>query len=203
MQMMARMGTKQKMRKRVDCFLVTLVAWAAAAAFTAAQEKEQTAGDYAIGAGDVLQIVVWKNPELSMDVPVRPDGFISLPLLDDVRAAGLTPIELRDVLRQRLAEFVASPVVSVIVMEVHSFTVSILGKVRQPGRYELRAPTTVLDLLALAGGFDEFSSPGDTYVLRSAGQAYQRIPFDYSRAITAAGKSANVEVEPGDIIIVP
>ena len=105
---------------------------------------EQAPG-YRIGPEDVLQISVWKNDALSRVVPVRPDGMISLPLLDDVPAAGLTPLELRDRLAQRLTEYIPSPEVSVIVTEVRSFKVSVLGQVAKPGRFELKSRATVLD----------------------------------------------------------
>ena len=96
-------------------------------------------GDYKIGPEDVLDISVWKNPELSRTVPVRPDGKVSLPLVNDIQAAGLTPSRLRQELTQRLAEYVPSPEVAVIVREVHSVKVAVVGSVKNPGRYEVRA----------------------------------------------------------------
>src|SRR5437660_9568269 len=108
-------------------------------------------GDYRIGPEDLLDIAVWNNTAISRAVPVRPDGKISLPLLNDVQAAGLTPMQLRDALTKKLVEYVPAPEVSVIVREVRSFTVSVIGELRNPGRYELRSRTTVLDVLARAG----------------------------------------------------
>src|SRR5207249_4439847 len=110
---------------------------------------------YRIGPEDMLQISVWKNDALSKLVPVRPDGMISLPLLHDVQAAGLTPMELRDTLARKLTDFMPAPEVSVIVTDVRSFKVSVIGEVHKPARYELKGRTTVLDVLALAGGFNE------------------------------------------------
>jgi polysaccharide export outer membrane protein len=168
-----------------------------------AQEGNQARGDYQIGPGDELEIIIWRNTELSRTVTVRPDGWISLPLVNDVRAAGFTPMQLRDALSKNLEEFISAPSVSVIVTQVRSFKVSILGKVMSPGRYELHGPTTVLDLLALAGGFQEFSSPNEIYILRPAEEAYERITFKYSVATSAGGRVDNVQLKPGDFVIVP
>lgn len=162
-------------------------------------------GEYRIGPGDVLQISVWKNEELSRTVPVRPDGMISLPLLNEVRAAGLTPLQLRDELMKGLVLYTSGPEpgVSVIIREVHSFTVSVLGEVVTSGRYELRGRATVLDVIAEAGGFSEFASRSRIHILRRQGQAVRRIPFSYRKAVLAEGREENFFVEPGDIIIVP
>src|SRR5438034_6178648 len=112
---------------------------------------------YRIGPEDTLLISVWKNDAITKTVPVRPDGMISLPLVQDVQAAGLTPMELRDALTKKLSEFMPSPEVSVIVTEVRSFKVSVIGEVVKPARYELKSRATVLDVLAIAGGFNEFA----------------------------------------------
>ena len=108
------------------------------------------AGDYRIGPEDLLHIIVWKNDPMSRIVLVRPDGHISLPLLNDVKAAGLTPMQLRDILVKNLAEYMPSPEVSVIVNDIRSFKVSVIGEVIRPGRYELKSATTALDVLAAA-----------------------------------------------------
>ena len=186
---------------RVGLLILVMLALALSGAF--AQGASEVAGDYRIGEGDGLQIVVWGNEQLSMSVTVRPDGMISMPLLNDIQAADRTPMELRQVITQRLGEFVSAPQVTVIVAAVRSFKVYVLGKVRSPGRYDLDAPTTVLEILAMAGGFEEFTNPDDTYILRPVEGAYRRIPFKYSTAITAAGKTVNVLVQPGDFIIAP
>lgn len=160
--------------------------------------------EYRIGPEDMLTISVWRNEDLTRSVQVRPDGKISLVLVNDIQAAGLTPMELRNVIQEKLAEFVDSPEVSVIVDEAHSFRISILGKVQAPGRYELRAATTVLDALAMAGGFlrDDFSSPDEIIVLRPQGSKMQRIPIKYKEAISATGGSVNLYVRANDIIVV-
>jgi polysaccharide export outer membrane protein len=161
--------------------------------------------EYRIGPEDVLTISVWGNAELTRTVQVRPDGKFSLPLINDMQASGLTPMELRQQLEERLREYVASPEVSVMVDEVRSFKISILGKVNGPGRYELKSATTALEALALAGGFreDEFSSPDELIVLRHKGEAMERIRIPYSTAITAAGRPVNIFLQPGDLVVVP
>jgi polysaccharide export outer membrane protein len=164
------------------------------------KHPETTPGDYRIGPEDLLNIGVWKNEALSRQVPVRPDGMISLPLLNDVRAEGLTPMELRDMLTRRFAQYVASPEVSVIVQEVRSPKASVLGSVAHPGRYDLKGRTTVLDLLAAAGGLTEFASPSRIVVLRDGGTSVRRIRFNYEKAVKNGDE--NFELRPGDIILV-
>lgn len=161
------------------------------------------ANDYKIGSEDLLDISVWKNPELSRTVPVRPDGKVSLPLVNDIQAAGLTPSELRLQLTQRLAEFIPAPEVAVIVREVHSIKVAVVGSVKTPGRYELKSPATVLELIALAQGFTDFASRDRIVVLRQTGGGETtRIPFNY-RKVASGDDKENLVVQPGDIIMVP
>lgn len=160
-------------------------------------------GQYRIGPEDVLAISVWKNEAMSRTVIVRPDGKISLPLLNDVQAAGLTPMELREVLVMALTEYMPNPEVSVIVTEPRSFKVSVIGEVPRPGRYELRSWTTVLDVLALAGGFNQFSARNRIFVLRPDGDRMKRIPFNYNKAVSEGGEQENFYVRAGDIIVVP
>ena len=155
---------------------------------------------YRIGPEDLLAISVWKNDALSRQVPVRPDGKISLPLVNDVQAAGLTPTELRDVLTKRLTEFVPNPEVSVIVSDVRSFKVSVIGEVARPSRYELKSWTTVADALALAGGFTQFAARSRIVILRPDGGAMKRIPFNYNKL---AGEQDNFYLRNGDIVLVP
>lgn len=160
-------------------------------------------GNYRIGSDDVLDIVVWNNPDLSRVVPVRPDGMISLPLLNDVQAAGLTTMEVRDILASRLTEFMATPEVSVIVKEVRSSKVTVIGQVRTPGRYDIKGRSTVMDILALAGPFTNFAALSRIFVLRGTGVDAQRLSFDYNEAVSRRGRQENFALEPGDIIVVP
>lgn len=159
--------------------------------------------DYRIGPEDVLNISVWNNSAISRTVPVRPDGKISLPLVNDVRAAGLTPNQLRMVLMKKLAEYVPSPEVSVIVEEVHSFKVSLIGEVKKTGRHELKGGVTVLDVLALGEGFGDFASRGRIVVLRPEGKTMRQIPFNYNKVVSGEGALENFLLQPGDIIVVP
>ena len=159
--------------------------------------------EFRIGPEDMLQVLVWKNDAMSRVVPVRPDGKISLPLLNDVQAAGLTPMELREVLTKKITEYVSNPEVSVIVTEVRSFKVSVMGEIPRPGRYELKAATTVLDLLALAGGFNQFSARSRIFILRPEGKGMNRIPFNYNKAVGTEGEQDNFYLRAGDVVVVP
>jgi len=155
---------------------------------------------YRIGPEDTLQITVWKNNDISRSVIVRPDGKISLPLVNDAQAAGLTPLELRAELTRKLAEYMPTPEVSVIVSDIKSFKVSVIGEVGKPGRYELKGWVTVLDVLALAGGFTQFASRSRIVILQSDGKTMKRIPFNYNKV---AGEQENFYLRNNDIILVP
>ena len=187
-----------------------LVASVTAAGLAAAQEAPKPPsgalgvdGDYKIGPEDVLDIAVWDNTAISRAVPVRPDGKISLPLLNDVQAAGLSAMQLRDALTKKLAEYVPTPEVSIIVREVRSFKVSVIGEIKTPGRYELKSRATVLDVLAQAGPFSDFASRARIFVLRFNGTTTKRIPFNYNKVIAADGEHENFFLQPGDIVVVP
>lgn len=171
----------------------------------ATQEPGLPDQTYRIGPEDVLQISVWKNDAISRAVPVRPDGKITLPLLNDVQAAGLTPMELRAFLMEKLAEYTPNPEVSVIVTGINSFRVSVIGEVMRPGRYDLKSWTTVLELLAQAGGLTQFASRSRIVVLRPLGdgKGFQRLPFNYNTVISAGGEQHNFLLHSGDILLVP
>ena len=185
---------------------ISLVLWALASGPILAQENghQPNTEQYHIGAEDILEIVVWQNPDVSRTVPVRPDGMISLPLVNDVQAAGLTPMDLREVLIQRLEDYVPNAEVSVIVTQVHSPRVSVLGEAAV-GRYVLRSRTRVLDFLAQIGGLKAYASYSKITILRPKGDSMQRIHFNYKKAISANGDKdvENFYLEPGDIIVVP
>jgi polysaccharide export outer membrane protein len=193
------------------CLLAPLPAWAQAQSQAQAQAAASPAPvakpaeadrEFKIGPEDVIDISVWKNPELSRTVPVRPDGMVSLPLLNDIQVAGLTPTELKDQLTKRLSEYVPTPEISVIVREIHSPKVAVMGSVKTPGRYELKSPATVLEVIALAQGFTDFASRDRIVVLRQNGATTTRIPFNY-RKVTGGDEQSNFYVRPGDIIVVP
>lgn len=201
------------MKYRVACCVVGLliISGLAAAPPTGAQTPSGGASErdanravapeaYRIGPEDTLLISVWKNDAITRPVLVRPDGKISLPLLNDVQASGLTALELREVLTKRLAEYMPSPEVSVIVTDVRSFKVSVIGEISRPGRYELKSWTTVLDILALAGGFTQFASRSRIVILQPDGKGMKRIPFNYNKV--GEGQE-NFYLRNGDIIVVP
>jgi polysaccharide export outer membrane protein len=158
---------------------------------------------YTIGPDDVLDVTVWNNAAISRTVPVRPDGKISLPLLDDVQAAGLTPKQLKDDLARRLAKYISSPEVSVIVREIHSLQVAVLGEVKQPGRYALKNRASVLDAIALAGGFSPFANRSKLVILRVAGSTVKRIPCNYNKVVAADVEPESFFLQPGDTLVVP
>jgi len=159
--------------------------------------------EYLIGPEDVLDITVWKNcPDLCRTVPVRPDGKLSLPLVNDVQASGLTPMDLRQHLTQQLAEYIPSPEVSVIVREVHNFKVAVVGAVKMPGDYEIKSQATVLELIARAQGLTEFANRDKIVVLRQKGTKTERIKFNY-RKVAEGDDEDNLYVRAGDVIVVP
>jgi polysaccharide export outer membrane protein len=159
--------------------------------------------EYLIGPEDVLDITVWKNcPDLCRTVPVRPDGKLSLPLVNDVQAAGMTPMDLRQHLTDQLAEYLPSPEVSVIVREVHNFKVSVVGAVKMPGEYEIKSQATVLELIARSQGLTEFSNRDKIVVLRQNGTKTERVKFNY-RKVAEGDDQDNFYLRPGDIIVVP
>jgi polysaccharide export outer membrane protein len=169
---------------------------------SAAATVIDTSKDYRIGPEDVLDVLVWKQENLSRTVPVRPDGKVSLPLVNDIVAAGLTPNELRQQITDRLTEYVPSPEVSVIVKEVHSVKVAVLGAVKMPGHYEVKSPATVLELIARAQGLTEFANRDRIVVLRQSSNGSTRIPFNY-RKVAEGSEQDNFFVRAGDIIVVP
>jgi polysaccharide biosynthesis/export protein len=161
------------------------------------------APDYVIGPEDVLLVSVWKNETLSRQLPVRPDGKISMPLLHDIMAAGLTPLQLRDKIATGLTEYMPNPEVSVTVLEVRSYRVSVLGEVQRPGVLQLKAPTTVLEALAMAGGFRDFASPSKIVIFRKDEKGEtRRLRFNYNRAVGNAGEE-NLTLRSGDVVVVP
>jgi polysaccharide biosynthesis/export protein len=160
--------------------------------------------EYVIGPEDVLAINVWKEPEISRSVPVRPDGKISLPLVGELAASGLTTMKLRDSIAERLKEYISNPEVIVIVQEVKSRSFNIVGKVGKPGSYDMAKPMTVLDAIAVAGGFQEFARTAKIYVLRrQADGSRSMLPFNYKLVIKGRGLEQNVELQLGDTIVVP
>ena len=158
---------------------------------------------YKIGAGDVLTINVWREPNLSGDFGVRPDGKITFPLVNDIKAEGLTPFELKQLLEKKLKQFIATPVVTVIVKEVNSKNVYVLGKVNTPGKYPLNGPKTVLQALAEAGGLAEWAKADEIVILRKENGKQIKIDFDYDDVSRGKHLEQNILLKPGDTIVVP
>lgn len=160
--------------------------------------------DFIIGNGDVLNINVWKQPDLSRSVPVRSDGKVSLPLIGEVKAAGQTPLKLEEELTSKLQPFLAEPEVTVIVEQINSEKFNILGRVAKPGSYPLVNPTTVLDAIALAGGCRDFAKQKSIYILRrQANGSETRLPFNYQDVIKGKDTAQNIDLQPRDTIVVP
>jgi polysaccharide export outer membrane protein len=159
--------------------------------------------NYMIGAQDVLDISVWKEPEVSRTVPVRPDGKISLPLLNDVQAAGLTPSQLAAQLTESLKRFVANPQVTVIVTTINSQRVYIMGEVIRAGAYPLLPGMTFLQGLSSAGGFTQFANLKKIYVLRQENGKQVKLPFNYKEVVGGKNPDQNITLKAGDTIVVP
>jgi len=159
--------------------------------------------DYRIGVGDVIEVRVWKEPDLTRSVPVRPDGKISFPLLDDLPAAGLTPLELKAVLAERLKQFLSEPRVTVLVSEVNSYKVYVMGEVVTTGALTLKSKTNLLQAISLAGGFSPYAKRNDIVVLRKNGKKDERITVSYERILNGKNPEQNLTLEPGDTVVVP
>jgi polysaccharide export outer membrane protein len=159
--------------------------------------------NYVIGAQDVLDVSVWKEPELSRQVPVRPDGKISLPLLNDVQAAGLTPAQLAANVTTGLNKYMTNPQVTVIVSQINSQRIYILGEVARAGAYVLLPGMTVLQALSNAGGFTPFSNVKNVHILRQENGKQQKLFFNYKDVISGKRTEQNIELKAGDTIVVP
>src|SRR5579885_1949113 len=157
---------------------------------------------YEIGPGDVLHIAVWREPDLTTTVPVRSDGMISVALLNDVRASGLTPMQLGALLRQKLTKYVDAPRVTVVVTQTNSHRIYVIGEVLRSGPLSLLSNMTVLQAIATAG-LSQFANPKKIYVLRMENSQEQKIPFNYRQVIKGEAMSQNILLKPGDTIVVP
>lgn len=162
-----------------------------------------TPPDYVIGAEDVLTIIFWREQDLSSEVAVRPDGKISLPLLNEIQAAGLTPEQLRGTLTQAANRFVEDPAVTVVVKTINSRKVFITGQVGKPGPYPLSGPTTVLQLIATAGGVNEYAKSDRIVVMRTENGRTVSHKFNYKQVSQGKNLPQNIDLKPGDTIVVP
>jgi len=161
------------------------------------------AGPYQFGEGDVLAVRVWKNEELSVQVPVRPDGMISVPLLDDVKAAGMTADQLKQEIGDKLGEFISNPNVTVILLE-SAKRVYVQGEVQRPGPVSLATQLSVVDAISTSGGFTPFADQGDIRVIRRNREGEElEFGFDYKAYVRGRAPGTNIVLQPGDLIVVP
>jgi polysaccharide biosynthesis/export protein len=189
--------------------------WAPAAARQVAHSQEPSknngspivsvspTADYVIGPDDVLSIAFWRDKELSADVVVRPDGKISLPLLKDVQAAGYTPEQLTAALVKTASKYIAQPNATVIVKEIRSRKVFIIGEVLRPGAFPLTGDMTVLQLISLAGGIQEWAKTNKIVIVRKEEERERRLNFNYREVLKGQRTEQNILLKPGDTVIVP
>jgi polysaccharide export outer membrane protein len=175
---------------------------------TAAADPNSAQGhdnSFVIGNDDVLAINVWKEPDVSRPaIPVRSDGKISLPLVGEVQAAGLTPLKLEQAIAAKLQSFISQPEVTVIVQQINSQKYNVLGQVNRPGTFVITNSLTVLDAIAISGGFRDFAKQKAIYVLRQNADGTQaRLPFNYKEVVKGKNPEQNVKIQPKDTIVVP
>jgi polysaccharide export outer membrane protein len=192
------------------CLLVSLTAAAqqttppAGAPSPAAPPAQKADDSYVIGPADLLAINVWKEAEISRSIPVRSDGRISLPLIGEVQAAGRTPRQLQEELAKKLSGFISEPDVTVIVQEIHSQKFNVLGQVGHAGTFLLTDSTTVLDAIALAGGFRDFAKQKAIYILRQNPDGTQsRLAFNYKDVVKGKNIEQNIKLLPKDTVVIP
>ena len=170
----------------------------------ASVKRDLPVNDYVIGPEDVLAVNVWKEPEVSRTLPVRPDGRISLPLIGDMLASGRTTGQLQSEIKQQLRAYFTSPEVTVLVQEAKSHKFNIVGEVSKPGSYVMSNSMTVLDAIAVAGGLKDFAKASKIYVLRIAADgSHVRLPFNYKKVIKGSDLRENIELAPRDTIVIP
>lgn len=184
--------------------VLAIVSASASVAQVVVRSEDDAPNAYAIGVGDVVEISVWKNPELSVTVPVRPDGRISLPLLGDIQASGMTPLALKDELSLKFREFVTAPSVSVVIKEINSRKVYVTGEVATPGAYDLQPRAKLMQVMAMAGGLTPYSK-GRVVVLRDSkdGKADKRYEIEINTIISGRRPEDNIILQPGDTLIFP
>jgi polysaccharide export outer membrane protein len=168
--------------------------------------KEKPVSDfpeYVIQPNDLLEIVVWGEPDISRTVLVRPDGRISLPLVQDLRASELTPVELKEQMENRLEEYIDSPNVTVIVEAIQSYKVYVIGQVQNPGGIVVEKPITVLQALTLAEGFQEYANESEIRIVRTFGREHQVFEFNYKDVIKGKKAEQNIILRSGDVVVIP
>ena len=175
----------------------------AAAEGSASMPAVQVDKDYRVGAGDMIEISVWKEPEVSTTVTVRPDGKISLPLVNDLVVSGMTPMQIQEIVAEKLDPLIKLPNVTVIVRQINSKKVYVLGMVNRTGSYQITQPTTVLQILTEAGGLQPYAKEKSIYVLRVESGRQQKFPFNYKDVVQGKKIEQNIFLQPGDTVVVP
>ena len=158
---------------------------------------------YHIGPGDVIEISVWKDPELSRNLVVPPDGMISFPLIGSIDAIPMTVPELRKIVTQKLSEFIPDATVTVMLMQINSLKAFVIGKVNEPGEFPIDLETNVMQILAKAGGLNPFASRGNIKILRQKNNKIIEIPFDYGDVEKGKNLQQNIILKAGDVVVVP
>jgi polysaccharide export outer membrane protein len=158
---------------------------------------------YIIGSMDILEIQVWKEPDFSRQALVRPDGKITLPLIGDLHVSGMTTMTLKELLTEKLKDFIDSPEVTVILVESHSKNFYIIGKITQPGTYPLMKDMTVLQAISVAGGLGEWADSDSIRIIRKSGGKEKILHFDYKQVISGKNLEQNIVLQPNDTIVVP
>jgi len=182
------------------------VPWTALAQGDEGWEESEGVSDspaYVIQPNDLLEIVVWGEPDISRTVLVRPDGRISLPLVQDLQASELTPVELKEHMENRLKEYVDSPNVTVIIQAIQSYKVYVIGKIQNPGGIVVEKPITVLQALSLAGGFQEYADESGIHIVRTSGDQHRVFKFNYKDVIKGKKAEQNILLRSGDVVVVP
>ncbi|WP_028575379.1 polysaccharide biosynthesis/export family protein [Desulfonatronovibrio hydrogenovorans] len=190
---------KARLREVSGILFILFISAILAGPVHSGQENEY----YIIGKGDVLDIIVWKEPELSSQVKVRVDGRISMPLVDDILAAGMTPVELKQELTGHLSEFIEGPEVTVIVQNQISKSYYVLGEVAQQGEFPIEKDITLLQALAKSQGLTEWASKRNIFILRQTDDGEERISIDYREIIRGNDPAQNIRIMPGDTLVVP
>jgi len=207
------MGKKMKKLPKIIILAVLLFnfnlayiiesAWAQSSKNQPSPPSVQTPKNYVIGLGDVLEVFVWRNEQLSREIVVRPDGKISLPLIQDIQAEGLTVLQLKDEITRRFEEHINNPRVTIIVRQIISYKVNILGRVMRPGVYPITGSTTLLEVISMAGGFSEWANKKKITVITHQAAEEKKITVNYKKIASGEDPSQNIILKRGDTIIVP
>lgn len=192
------------------CLALSLltVAWQGCAQPVAQEREYETPSEFRLGPEDVLEIAVWKNQDLTKTVAIRPDGLISMPIIGDIQAAGLSANELAQRIAERLRQFVQNPAVSVNVKDLNSYSVYVMGEVAKPGKFQLKSYVTVLQAISMAGGFTEYAKKNKLQVVRVTSNGNHKvrethIPIRYEELVAGKSESGNIILLSGDTVVVP